>query len=328
MTSPPVHVSLEVTHGPLLGQKRVLLPGKPLLIGRSQEADLCLAYEPSVSRKHCEIVAQPPHCQLNTLSDNITLLNGRGIRNAILQDQDEIALGTSTVMRVRIARAGQPGTFESTTTFTGMDLGPRADQARLYSEKIFANGLVRFQSASGDLGIEQVLTVLTARGNLYALVDFNKCQLPAPKGVTDTDALFDHLTTENKLENSPAILHPGNCPQFKELILKAWGQDAALCFISRLPPQEVYAQLRQSLWLDLRGKVQPQRRSLLGYCWPSVLENLLIFKSRDFVSSLMRGIDAFILESQDPPYPWQLFAPAGYDATLHELGLERAPVKK
>lgn len=328
MNSPPVHLSLEVTHGPLIGQKRVITPGKPLLIGRSQDAGLCLAYEPSVSRKHCEIIAQPPHCQLNALSDNVTLLNGRDIRSAILQDHDEIALGTSTIMRVRISRTGQPANFESTTTFSEINLGPRAAQARLYSEKTFPNGLTRFQSASGDLTIEQVLTVLTARGHIYALVDFNKCDLPVPKEVTGADALFEHLTTENKLENSPAILHPGNSPQFKELILKAWGQDAALCFISPRPLQEVYAHLRQSLWLDLRGKVQTQRRSLLGYCWPSVLENLLTFKSRDFVSSLMQGIDAVILESQDPPHPWQLFAPVGYEVTLNELGLERGPVKK
>src|SRR5262249_28742092 len=46
---------LLVESGPLAGRKLVLAPGASVLIGRDEEAGLCLARDGAVSRQHCRI---------------------------------------------------------------------------------------------------------------------------------------------------------------------------------------------------------------------------------------------------------------------------------
>jgi hypothetical protein len=59
---------------------------------------------------------------------------------------------------------------------------------------------------------------------------------------------------------------------------------------------------------------------MLGYCWPSVLAQLLAFCSADFVAKLLSGIEAVLIEVPAEEDAWQLFARPECQATLEQFG--------
>jgi pSer/pThr/pTyr-binding forkhead associated (FHA) protein len=67
--------------------------GRPLLIGRSPRCDLVLG-DPSVSRKHAELVREDDRWLVRDLSStNGTRVNGWRIHRAVVARGDELTLG-------------------------------------------------------------------------------------------------------------------------------------------------------------------------------------------------------------------------------------------
>lgn len=88
-----VPACLVVLQGQRLGQ-RIDLGERPLIIGRSPEADFQIL-ERSVSREHCRISQEPAGYRIKDLdSTNKTFLNDQPIIEAELKDGDHIAVGS------------------------------------------------------------------------------------------------------------------------------------------------------------------------------------------------------------------------------------------
>ncbi|MBB1088989.1 GGDEF domain-containing protein [Lysobacter sp. SG-8] len=88
----PRSACVVVIHGEGLG-KRADIDGTPLLIGRAQEADLCLPGK-SVSRRHCEIRQSGEDYLLRDLgATNTTRLNEQPVDEAVLADGDHVTVG-------------------------------------------------------------------------------------------------------------------------------------------------------------------------------------------------------------------------------------------
>src|SRR3546814_8533632 len=78
-----------------------------VLVGRSQEADLCIAHK-SVSREHCQIWRDGDEYRIRDLgATNTTRVNDAPVTEAVLADGDPVTVGerildrTSTRMNYR-----------------------------------------------------------------------------------------------------------------------------------------------------------------------------------------------------------------------------------
>ena len=90
----PRSACVVVIHGEGLG-RRVDIGDAPVLVGRSQEADLSIAHR-SVSRQHCRIWRDGDDYRIRDLgATNRTRLNDAAIEEAILADGDHVVVGES-----------------------------------------------------------------------------------------------------------------------------------------------------------------------------------------------------------------------------------------
>src|SRR3546814_3264200 len=66
-----------------------------VLVGRSQEADLCIAHK-SVSREHCQIWRDGDEYRILDLgATNTTRVNDAPVAEAVLADSDHVTVGAS-----------------------------------------------------------------------------------------------------------------------------------------------------------------------------------------------------------------------------------------
>ncbi|MCW5580616.1 MAG: diguanylate cyclase, partial [Luteimonas sp.] len=83
-----------VIHGEGLG-RRVDIADAPVLVGRSQDADLSIAHK-SVSRRHCRIWRDGDDYRIRDLgATNRTRVNDATIDEAVLSDGDHVVVGES-----------------------------------------------------------------------------------------------------------------------------------------------------------------------------------------------------------------------------------------
>lgn len=90
--SGPRSACVVVIHGEGLG-KRADIDGKPVVVGRSQEADLHIPHK-SVSRQHCEIWRDGDTYRIRDLdATNRTRVNEQPVTEAVLADGDHVTIG-------------------------------------------------------------------------------------------------------------------------------------------------------------------------------------------------------------------------------------------
>ena len=101
-------VQLEVLEGPHRGARFAFDRHATLVAGRADDTQLRLADDPYFSRHHFLLEFHPPRCYLRDLgSRNGTLLNGRRVKEAFLEDGDVIS-GGRTRIRFTTQPAPQP----------------------------------------------------------------------------------------------------------------------------------------------------------------------------------------------------------------------------
>jgi len=92
--SGPRSACVVVIHGEGLG-RRADIEGKPVVVGRSQEADLHIPHK-SVSRQHCEIWRDGDNYRIRDLgATNCTRVNDLPVKEGVLADGDHVTLGES-----------------------------------------------------------------------------------------------------------------------------------------------------------------------------------------------------------------------------------------
>src|SRR4029450_9940626 len=100
-----MQVNLKVLAGPYRDRVFCFTQPDTFLIGRSNEAHLCLTDDRFFSRHHCLLEINPPHCFLRDLgSTNGTFVNGARVSEAYLQSGAEIQ-GGETVLLVEVDTA-------------------------------------------------------------------------------------------------------------------------------------------------------------------------------------------------------------------------------
>ena len=98
-----MQVNLRVLAGPYKGRVFSFEEHDTFLIGRSNEAHLCLPDDRFFSRNHCLLEIDPPRCFLRDLgSTNGTFVNGRRVGETFLGHGDQIQ-GGATVLVVEVS---------------------------------------------------------------------------------------------------------------------------------------------------------------------------------------------------------------------------------
>ena len=84
-----------VKSGPIEGHKYAVKSDSPILIGRSEEANIRIAYDQYCSRRHAKVYWDNDKCYLQDLeSTNGTYVNGAKITGTLeLNNNDIISLG-------------------------------------------------------------------------------------------------------------------------------------------------------------------------------------------------------------------------------------------
>jgi eukaryotic-like serine/threonine-protein kinase len=97
-----LRVNLRVLAGPYKGRVFSFKQHDTFLIGRTNDAHLCLPDDIFFSRHHCLLEIQPPRCFLRDLgSTNGTFVNGEKVHTAFLEHGDQIQ-GGETVLLVEV----------------------------------------------------------------------------------------------------------------------------------------------------------------------------------------------------------------------------------
>jgi serine/threonine-protein kinase len=97
-----MQVDLRVLAGPYKGRVFCFTQPDTFLIGRSNDAHLCLPDDRFFSRNHCLLEISPPRCFLRDLgSTNGTFVNGQRVTEAYLQNGAQIQ-GGETVLLVQV----------------------------------------------------------------------------------------------------------------------------------------------------------------------------------------------------------------------------------
>src|SRR6185503_12193245 len=98
-----MQVNLRVLAGPYKGRVFPFEQHDTFLIGRNNEAHLCLPDDRFFSRNHCLLEINPPRCFLRDLgSTNGTFVNGKRVSVAYLRHGDQIQ-GGATVLTVEVS---------------------------------------------------------------------------------------------------------------------------------------------------------------------------------------------------------------------------------
>ena len=98
-----MQVNLRVLAGPYKSRVFSFTQPDTFLIGRSNDAHLCLTDDKFFSRHHCLLEINPPHCFLRDLgSTNGTFVNGQRVSEAFLQNGAQIQ-GGETVLLVEVS---------------------------------------------------------------------------------------------------------------------------------------------------------------------------------------------------------------------------------
>ncbi|MGH9967084.1 MAG: protein kinase domain-containing protein [Pyrinomonadaceae bacterium] len=98
-----MQVNLRVLAGPYKGRIFAFNQHDTFLIGRTNDAHMCLPDDRFFSRNHCLLEIDPPRCFLRDLgSTNGTFVNGRRVAEAFLRHGDQIQ-GGETVLLVEVA---------------------------------------------------------------------------------------------------------------------------------------------------------------------------------------------------------------------------------
>lgn len=330
---------IEVTVGTPSGSKYALRDGQQLTFGRTSWSDVSFKQDERMSGSHFSVVNDGQSCLLRDMgSTNGTQLNGEFIKQAMLTDGDAIKAGKTEfavsitgqpIVELEDDPVGQQATKKNTTFIRDVTRSVllTGNQCLNYFVEPSASQLVAYRhfpteeemiapEAATETGPMLVFELLSQKLNPTFVVDFRKFGEPPPKDHPAARPLFDWLPAESSETLSPWVIPLEEPSLGQSWIQKGWDHDAVLCFFSESLAEETIEYLA--------GQVRPEgQQNMLGWCWPSVISQLLAFREEAFVEELLGPTLAVLLELPDLPGGWQLFAlPSLKDSVLSEMGFQ------
>ena len=306
-----------------------------LQVGRTEWADCSLPHDGHLSSVHFRLESDAAGCYLRDLgSSNGTFVNGREVKDRVrLCDGDEILAGRTT-FAVRVPGAERPesggaGTAQGRPSPRVAAVGqavpmPAARRKIAFTAEQCDSGLTLCRGSVEEIPPGELAVLLSESAPAYLIVDFHHLGEPPPPDLAAPSYLFDWLDPAAVPAVSPIVLGQDDLVTWPMLVDAGWGKDAVVGLFSRQEKPALLEHLRRSC-RTRPGPAQPND-PILGYCWPSVLAQLLAHYAPESVQRLLTGIDAVLVEFAELPETWQLYGTRDLVGQLSRLGFELKPV--
>lgn len=313
-----MRVILQITSEPGAGRKVLLSASQSLQVGRTEQADFSVPQDGRMSAVHFAIETDNETCRLRDLkSTNGTQLNGTPVtERVLLHTGDKIQAG-ETLFAVDIegdaprelavpAARPRAGAMEAVVSAGDGAAAALPERRKVeFSAETCTSGLTLFRGSIAAIAPADLAVLLGRSLAVHLIVDFRNLGTPLPEELTQPDFLFDWFDPESAADVSPVIVSQADLLTWPELVAQGWGNDAVICLFSHQEKPALLAHLRNVV--RVKGKRPEQGGAILGYCWPGVMSMLLAHNTPAFVSHLLGGIEAVLVEFADLPETWQLF---------------------
>lgn len=332
-----MRVMIEAVSGPAVGKKIVMGTPQVLRIGRTEWADHSFPGDGRMSGVHFSLENDGIACYVNDLgSSNGTYVNGQRINDrTLIQEGDEVRAG-QTIFTVHVEGAA-PSDFESPAAPAAAAM-PRSvkpppqgshapgEPAIAYSIEKCDSGLVLCRGEIDEIAPADLAVLLAQSHAVYLIVDFKHLGIPVPSELAGPAYLFDWLSAPAASAISPVVITQEDLPSWPDLIREGWGKDGVICLFSMQERDAVLSHLRRAC--HAKSHTANAGDGILGYCWPSILSNLLSYGTPKMVDRLLTGIEMALVEFPDLPETWQLFGRANTGQLLDQFGFRQAPLER
>jgi hypothetical protein len=286
-----MNLILEVTTGPDAPRSFVIEPGAEVQVGRAAPAQILLAGDRSISRRHFALMFDGKRCRIRDLGSSYgTTVNGLPVSESLLTDGDLIGAGI-TMLRVDI----------------GHDLGGEAPLQDLWP----TSRLEPVTPVAGGVGTQEqelheptlrdrVLEFLRSQQSpLFAILDAARGELvhlrihecPEQK-----QSLYEGPQAARLSFFAPYLVSlPSDSPFLERLVHEGWGKNWGVYLTCELPFQEVRKHLRQFLTAQLEGG----EKVLFRFYDPRVLRIFLANYNPCGIGEFFGPIGRYCLESED-----------------------------
>lgn len=310
-------LTLEISSDTSAARKIQLKLGQPLRIGRSSKADQAFPEDKQMSSLHFGILYDEKGCRLRDLnSTNGTLLNGKRVKQAILQNGDQIVAGrTKFIVRIEsekveepvLARkpAPTPHPASSAAPLATQPQAPRPRVPPLPTRAPAPKPAVPAQPASKpavpQTPEERLLTLLRKDFQpLYALLDAAR-EPSVLKVILESKeeyrSLYEGAAGAQLCHFAPYVVRiPEKSPLLEKLVQQAWGKSWGVYVACDRPLKDLRTHFRKFLIVKLPDGKQANFR----YYDPRVLRIFLPTCNMEEVAQFFGPVKRFLIESDDP----------------------------
>jgi hypothetical protein len=330
-----MRVVFEIISGPEAGRKTTMGAGQQLRVGRTERADFSVPHDGFMSGVHFSLETDEAACYVEDLgSSNGTCVNGqRVVGRAVLHHGDEIQAG-KTRFQVLLqgdqpleapAAASELPDGEPAPPRAGLApvLTPLAQGRVAYTVEKCSSGLTLCRGNVEEIQPHDLASRLCQVYPVYLIVDFTKLPSGPPDGLESPAYLFDWLEPEAAATVSPVVLAQTDLLDWPALVEAGWGNDAVICLFSTQEKPALLEHLRRVI--RTKPKQEDVSGGMIGYCWPSVMAVLLAYGTPEFVSQLLAGIEAVLVELPDLPETWQVYGGPQVPGLLDQFGFQQQP---
>ncbi|MBN1851955.1 MAG: FHA domain-containing protein [Pirellulales bacterium] len=329
-----MHVALEVVSGSSAGKQYQIRHKQMLTFGRTQWADVSFPHDQQMSSTHFVIERDDSWCWLKDLdSTNGTQLNDEFVKTAVVKEGDRIVAGTTEfVVHIRSSEDEEKphhSTVPSGTPPIIVDSirkrSPIGSSAPLYTVESCESGLILYRGMPDENPFRPsaIAGHLAMSLTLVMVIHHEKYGGKVPQELSPDAVLFDWLPEEAARYHSPVVLAADGFPEWPDIIDAAWDHDAIICFYLPGKPEDATKRLIENFRSNLKESNNEGGRGLLGFCWPSVLSQLLTFRDLAFIEQLIGDFAGILMEIPDLAATWQLFGKPALEEILVSSGFKK-----
>ena len=309
-----MRVLLEIRPGSSAATKVSLKLGQPLRIGRASKADQAFPDDKQMSSLHFAVLHDEKGCRLRDLnSTNGTFLNGKKIKEAILQNGDEIIAGrTKFKLRIesesveepvpapKLVPAPRPTGFAAPSTSSPQMAPPRAEVPAPAAKPV-APPQPAPKPAVPQTPEQRLLALLRKDFQpLYVLLDAAR-EPDVLKFIFESkeeyQSLYEGATGAQLAHFAPYLVRiPEKSALLEKLVHQAWAKSWGVYLTCAQPLKDLRTHVRRFLMVKLPDGKQVSFR----YYDPRVLRIFLPTCTADEIGQFFGPVKQFLIESEDP----------------------------
>jgi pSer/pThr/pTyr-binding forkhead associated (FHA) protein len=301
---------LEVRSGPDAGRSFAIEPGAEVVVGRAAPAQLVLAGDPTVSRRHFAIGRDGREWRIRDLgSSHGTSINGAFVDSAIVTAGDLIGAGSS-LLAVRIVEtAPATAVLVPARSFTPAAVAPgNPDDAFSTQPGAAAPAETPALAATPK---DRVLEILRSQKEpLYAILDAARdpmAFLRIHECPEQKQSLYEGPQAAELAFVAPYLIAlPKTSPFLEQLVREAWGESWGVYLTCNEPFDALRKHLRRFLTVELEAG----KKVLFRYYDPRVLRIFLPTCTADERRQFLGPISRYLVEGDSEDISLE-FVPKG-----------------